>query len=99
MRWAILFRRVGGTAAFMLGIVSLVLPVLPGWLFIGIGLYILSLDSPGMQGRIRTLRARYKRIETLMSHVERRMGHKQSPEPSTKTPPVTRDVTTPQSEV
>lgn len=99
MRWAILFRRVGGTAAFMLGIVSLVLPVLPGWLFIGIGLYILSKDSPGMQGRIRALRARYKRIETLMGHVERRMGHVHHPEPTPETQPLNKDVTTPESKV
>jgi uncharacterized membrane protein YbaN (DUF454 family) len=75
MNWMVLLRRIGGTAAFMLGIVSLVLPVLPGWLFIGIGLYILSKDSPGMQGRINVLRSRYRHVHTMMTEVERRFGH------------------------
>ncbi len=75
MNWMVIVRRIGGTAAFMLGIISLVLPVLPGWLFIGVGLYILSKDSPGMQGRINVLRARYRHMHTLMNEVERRFGH------------------------
>lgn len=83
----------------MLGIVSLVLPVLPGWLFIGIGLYVLSLDSPGMQGRIRALRVKYRRVDSVMKEVERRMGHTPVDAHASEKPQVTRDVTTPQSEV
>jgi uncharacterized membrane protein YbaN (DUF454 family) len=67
-------RRIGGTAVFILGIVALVLPVLPGWLLIGVGLFILSKDSPGMQDRIMALRRRYASVDKVMREVERRFG-------------------------
>lgn len=76
MRWMVFFRRVGGTAVFMLGIVALILPILPGWLLIGVGLYILSLDSPGMQERIFALRKRYPHADKVMTEVESRFGSK-----------------------
>jgi uncharacterized membrane protein YbaN (DUF454 family) len=59
---------------FILGIVALVLPVLPGWLLIGVGLFILSKDSPGMQDRIMALRRRYRHADRVMGEVERRFG-------------------------
>jgi uncharacterized membrane protein YbaN (DUF454 family) len=93
MRWSVLLRRIGGTAVFILGIVSLVLPVLPGWVLIGAGLYILSKDSPGMQGRIHALRARYHRVDRIMSEVERRFGHQEPKKP------IGREVATPEREV
>jgi hypothetical protein len=74
MRWGVIMRRTGGTAVFILGIVSLILPILPGWLFIGVGLYILAQDSPGMQERIASLRARYRHVDRVMDEVERRFG-------------------------
>jgi uncharacterized protein YqgC (DUF456 family) len=74
MRWTVLLRRIGGTAVFILGIVALVLPVLPGWLLIGVGLFILSKDSPGMQDRIMALRRRYVHVNKIMTEVERRFG-------------------------
>lgn len=59
---------------FMLGIVSLILPVLPGWFFIVLGLYILSLDSPGMQARLDALARKYPQFDKVLQRVERRFG-------------------------
>lgn len=69
-------RKIGGTMLFMLGIISLALPVLPGWIFIGVGLYILSLDSPGITHRVDRLRARYKFFDEVMIRVDRLFGKK-----------------------
>jgi uncharacterized protein YqgC (DUF456 family) len=59
MKWLKWFRRVGGTALFVAGAFSLLLPVVPGVLLIVIGLYLLSIDSPRMQRRCTRIFARY----------------------------------------
>lgn len=74
MRFSVLLRRIGGTTIFMVGIVALILPVLPGWFLIGLGLYILSLDSPGMQSRLDALALRYPHVDRVLGIVERRLG-------------------------
>ena len=77
MKFGIFIRRAIGTGAFIAGIIALILPVLPGWLFIGVGLYFLSLDSPGMQQRIKILRDRYMHFDTLMKSIDARFGKKE----------------------
>ena len=74
MRFSVLLRRIGGTTIFMVGIVALILPVLPGWLLIGLGLYILSLDSPGMQNRLDALARRYPHVDRVLATIEKRLG-------------------------
>lgn len=74
MRFSVLLRRIGGTTVFMVGIVALILPVLPGWFFIAVGLYILSIDSPGMQARLDALAHRYPHVDRALATVERRFG-------------------------
>jgi len=74
MRFSVLLRRIGGTTLFMVGIVALILPVLPGWFFIAFGLYILSLDSPGMQNRLDALARRYPHVDRMLGMVEKRLG-------------------------
>ena len=74
MKWMILVRRIGATALFMLGVVGLILPVLPGIFFIAIGLYVLSIDSPGLESRINVLRGKYHHVHKTMNHVEARFG-------------------------
>lgn len=66
MNLMIILRRVLGTILFIVGVLGLLLPVLPGFLLIGVGLYFLSLDSPGMQLRINQLRREYKHFDMLM---------------------------------
>jgi len=66
MNLMIILRRVAGTILFIVGLLGLILPILPGFLLIGVGLYLLSLDSPGMQLRIHQLRQEYPHFDKLM---------------------------------
>jgi uncharacterized protein YqgC (DUF456 family) len=75
-RWTVFLRRVGGTAVFLLGVIGCILPIIPGFPLIGVGLYLLSLDSPGMQSRIRALRLRYPRVDRFVHKIEHSLGAK-----------------------
>lgn len=74
LKW---IRRIGGTILFIVGLVSLLLPIIPGWFLIGIGLYLLAVDSVGMQHRISVIRARHKLIDRLFAPLDRFTGHAQ----------------------
>jgi uncharacterized membrane protein YbaN (DUF454 family) len=74
MNLMILLRRTIGTISFMVGLIGIVLPVLPGVILIALGLYILSIDSPGLSLRLRQLRNRYRYFDIAMSHIEKRFG-------------------------
>lgn len=67
-------RKAGGTALFVIGVVSLILPILPGLLFIALGLYILSIDSPKMRERTSQIRYRYKSFDAVMLRVDRHLA-------------------------
>lgn len=75
MSFLALLRRIGGTVIFMVGVVSLALPIIPGWFLIGVGLYLLSVDSPGMQQRIAILRVRHRHLNALLTPIDRLLGH------------------------
>jgi type II secretory pathway component PulF len=59
MSWLKLARRIGGIVLFASGVFSLLLPIVPGWLLIAVGLYLLSIDSPALQRRFIILCIRY----------------------------------------
>jgi uncharacterized membrane protein YbaN (DUF454 family) len=76
MNLMILVRRTIGTVSFVVGLIGIVLPVLPGALLIAFGLYIIALDSPGLSLRLRQLRARYHSFDVVMAEIEKRFGKK-----------------------
>lgn len=65
MSWVTLARRVGGILLFIVGVLSTILPVVPGWLLILLSLYLLSLDSPALRRRLDLLCARFPVIERM----------------------------------
>jgi len=75
MTWLTLARRIGGAVLFTAGAFSLVLPIVPGWLLIALGLYLLSIDSPGLQRRFSALCARFPLLERLRRAYHRFLGH------------------------
>lgn len=79
-KWVPHLRRVGGTSLFMVGIVALPIPVVPGWLLIGLSLYILSIDSPGMRPRVAALRARHALLNRMLVPLDRFLGHEPPPQ-------------------
>lgn len=74
-----ILRKMAGSILFMMGVFALVLPIIPGWLLIALGLYILSLDSPGLDRRLRALRARFPRIDRLLGKHDARFSRSAPP--------------------
>ena len=73
--WLKPLRRIMGTILFMMGMVALLIPVIPGWFLIACGLYILAMDSPGMQARIQKYRGHFVWFDTLLRPIDRLLGH------------------------
>jgi uncharacterized membrane protein YbaN (DUF454 family) len=57
-----------GFICILLGLPSLVLPILPGWLFLAIGVLLLSVDLPFFEHLVQWLE---KRIPGIKKPVER----------------------------
>jgi hypothetical protein len=81
-RWLPYARRVGGTTMFIVGIVTLPIPVIPGGALIAASLVILSIDSPDMHARIVAIRTRYRVVDRALApgdRLFRLLGHKTPP--------------------
>lgn len=52
----------------LLGVTGVILPIVPGLVFVGLGLYILSVDSPRVQGVVCRYRARHGILDTALKH-------------------------------
>ena len=74
-----LLRKTVATALFVFGVVALVLPLLPGWVFIGVGLYLMSVDSPEMQEKIALYRMRHRTLDRVLAHSYDRLHRAHTP--------------------
>jgi uncharacterized membrane protein YbaN (DUF454 family) len=63
-----------GTLCLVLGIPSLVLPVLPGWVFLALGLLLLSIDLPFIGRLVQWLEIRVPRIKEPLERVRQFLG-------------------------
>ena len=68
MRKRPFLRKTVATGLFIFGVAAAALPLIPGWVLIGLGLYLLSIDSPAMQGHIARYRAKYRSLDHLLRH-------------------------------
>lgn len=71
-------RKATATTLFIFGIVGLALPILPGWVFIGIGLYILSIDSPYLREKIHHYRTKHRVLDHALIHSYDKLHAKRS---------------------
>lgn len=69
-----ILRKMAGSILFMMGVFALVLPIIPGWLLIALGLYILSIDSPGLDRRLRVLRSRFPHLDRFLGKHDARFS-------------------------
>lgn len=61
-----LIRLAAGFTLIFLGLIGLFLPILQGWLFLGLGTAMLSRDLPIVKRFVDRIRARYPRVfETI----------------------------------
>lgn len=59
-----------GILFILAGVVSLVLPLLPGWLFFGIGLILLSLYSPRLRAWVERHTRRWPKLHAFVAKVQ-----------------------------
>jgi len=73
-------RKTVATGLFIFGTVALALPLLPGWLMIGAGLYFLSIDSPVTQGHIARYRAKFRYFDYALRYSYDKLHKEKEPE-------------------
>ncbi len=61
-RWKRLLILISGWGFIFLGVLGLFLPILQGILFLAIGFYLLSLESPWAHRKIEQMRERYPKL-------------------------------------
>ena len=71
-RWKRFLILLTGWFFVFLGILGLVLPVLQGILFLAIGFYLLSLESPWVHRKMDQVRDRYPRLGATLDEARRR---------------------------
>jgi uncharacterized membrane protein YbaN (DUF454 family) len=65
-----------GVLSLILGLAGLILPLLQGWLFIGIGLILLSRDVPFFRRLRDRLEQRFPRLARIREGAKRRFTRK-----------------------
>src|SRR5262245_4519088 len=61
----IYLRQTAATLLLIVGLASLSLPLLPGWLFLGVSLYLFSIDSPRAHDFFDKLRKKYPFLDRI----------------------------------
>jgi uncharacterized protein len=71
-----IIRIVLGSFLIVLGVAGLFLPILQGWLFLALGVLLLSVDIPVFNRLVCRIGNRFPRIGKVLSRARRRLGHK-----------------------
>lgn len=66
-------RRVAGVLLVLLGIIGLLMPILPGWLFLIPGAVMLGFDVPKMVRLLGHLELRFPRFSGLLGAIRQRL--------------------------
>lgn len=74
-RWKRLLILATGWLCILLGILGIFLPVLQGILFLAIGSYLLSLESPWVRNKMLTLQRRYPKLGATLDEARIRAAH------------------------
>jgi uncharacterized protein len=67
-----LLRHILGWFLLVLGVAGLVLPILPGWLFIALGALLLAPDVPLFGRLVSRVEDRMPRVRTFLARARRR---------------------------
>jgi len=74
-RWKRLLILISGWFFIFLGILGLFLPILQGILFLAIGSYLLSLESPWVRKKLLQFRRRYPKLGKTLDEARLRAAH------------------------
>jgi hypothetical protein len=72
-----IMRMILGTFFLLLGFVGLFVPILQGWLFLALGILLLSVDIPMFNRLVCRIGNRFPRIGKVLSRARRFLGHKE----------------------
>jgi len=70
-----LLRHLAGWASLLIGVVGLVAPIIPGWLFIALGALLLSPDLPFFARLVDRVERRFPALQGALRRFRRRFGH------------------------
>ena len=70
-QWLRLVKLIGGTALVVLGILGLLLPILPGWIFLIPGLAVLSTATPKVRRKLAPVRIFFHKLQALARRKKR----------------------------
>lgn len=65
----------------LLGIIGLILPIMPGWIFIALAVLLLAEDVPLFQRLIHKVERKWPRSRAVIARARHRLGQKPQPEP------------------
>jgi len=74
-RWKRLLILIAGWFFIFLGILGLFLPILQGILFLAIGSYLLSLESPWVRRKMLQMQRRYPKLGATLDEARDRAAH------------------------
>ena len=74
-RWKRLLILISGWFFIFLGILGLFLPILQGILFLAIGSYLLSLESPWVRRKMLQFQRRYPKLGATLEEARLRAAH------------------------
>ncbi len=65
------------------GAIGVALPIVPGWIFLGVGLYLYSIDSPKLQGKIHHYRSKHRTLDNALKRSYDKLHAKHTVAPKT----------------
>lgn len=74
-------RQVIGWGFIALGMAGIILPVLPGWIFIALGVLLLADDIPVFRRLIEKVEHKWPQTRGTLRKARAWLGHRQHPEP------------------
>ncbi|MBX9906483.1 hypothetical protein K2X96_01125 [Patescibacteria group bacterium] len=73
-----MLRKIVATCLLVCGLLFVALPILPGWVLIGLSLFLFSIDSPRIQNYVHTYRNKHRYLDRALSHTYDRLHAKYS---------------------
>jgi uncharacterized membrane protein YbaN (DUF454 family) len=69
-----IIRLIGGTMLTILGLAGIFLPILQGWLFLTLGILLLSVDIPVVKRAVCWIENRFPRFGRVLERARRLLG-------------------------
>lgn len=72
-------RKAISVSFIVIGVAGLIVPLIPGWLFLGPGLFLFSIDSPRMREKIHHYRTKHSAVDRALKRSYDKLHAKHAP--------------------